>query len=43
MTLRFTPYVEWYWNALQSEHSATYAYHAANYGSHHYLQKEGRS
>jgi alpha-L-fucosidase len=28
-----TPYVEWYWNALQFEDSATYAYHAANYGS----------
>jgi alpha-L-fucosidase len=27
-----TPYVEWYWNALQYEESATYAYHAANYG-----------
>jgi len=28
-----TPYVEWYWNALPFEDSATYAYHAENYGS----------
>ena len=28
-----TPYVEWYWNALQYKHSATYAHHAATYGT----------
>ena len=28
-----TPYAEWYWNALQFEDSATYAYHVATYGS----------
>ncbi|MBW1817585.1 MAG: alpha-L-fucosidase, partial [Deltaproteobacteria bacterium] len=27
------PYAEWYWNALQYQESAVYAYHVANYGS----------
>ena len=28
-----TPYVEWYWNALQYKESETHAYHMENYGS----------
>ncbi len=28
-----TPYVEWYWNALQYRNSATHAYHTSTYGS----------
>jgi len=38
-----TPYVEWYWNALQFEDSATYAYHAENYGSEYSYDNFGQT
>jgi len=36
------PYVEWYWNALQTEGSATHQYHVENYGEDYSYDNFGR-
>lgn len=37
------PYVEWYWNALQYEESATHAYHVEKYGADYPYEEFGRT